>query len=368
MIIMADQQSKHASITSVVGTWYSKKVLQDFEPMTQFYNLAPVTAQIPKSEGKTINFDRYLKIDALYKDDTDEFTAQQSYLSAQVVTATLHERDSFVQLSRYAVLTARNNILDKAVKMVQQQGAKTIDKLVRNDIGMAVADVAAASSVNMNNLAIDGGTLNSSGITARVWSHDQAASGDRFPMYHNKTRLAQSALVTSFAASAMTMKTIQHGVSVLEGKDVPTLSDGNYSLITHPDVAYQITTNPGFKGWFSPTSAEAARKSPSEVGVVAGVTVHKSTQAYKFPLSGDTLSTSSGNLYCSLLFGEEAYGVADVTGADGGRKGFSFYLKESGPQSTNDPTNKIKQAGFSITAVGKVLNKSAGLWILTTGL
>ncbi len=365
---MADQQSSHASISSVVGTWYSKKVLQDFEPMTQFYNLAPVTAPIPKGEGKTINFDRYQKIAALYQDDSNEFDAQQSYLSAQVVTATLHERDSYVQLSRYAVLTARNRILDHASKMVQQQGAKTIDKLVRNDIGMAVADVANASSVNMNNLAIDGGSLNSSGTTARVWSHDAAAAGDRFPMYHNKTRLAQSATVVSFASSGMTIKTLQHGVSVLEGKDVPTLSDGNYALITHPDVAYQMTTNAGFKGWFSPTSSEHAKKSPSAVGVVAGVTIHKSTQAYKFPLSGDTLSTASGNLYCSLLFGEEAYGVSEVSGANGGRKGFQFFLKESGPQSTNDPTNKKKQAGFSITAVGKVLNKSAGLWILTTGL
>jgi N4-gp56 family major capsid protein len=365
---MADQQSSHASLTNVVGTWYSKKILKDFEPQTQFYSLAPVKVDIPKYEGKTVNFDRFQKIDALYSDDTDEFTAQQMYLSASVVTATLHERDGYVQLSRYASLTARGNILDRAAEKVSDAARKTIDKLIRNDVGMCVADVAAASSVNMNNLAIDGGTLNSSGVTARVWSHDAAAAGDRFPMYHNKTRVAQSAQVVSFASSGMTIKTLQHGVSVLEGKDVPTMADGNYKMITHPDVAYQMTTNAGFKGWFSPTSSEAAKKSPSMVGVVAGVSIHKSTLAYKFPLSGDTLSTSSGNLYCSLLFGDEAYGATEISGANGGRKGFQFFLKQSGPQTTSDPTNKKKQAGFSVTAAGKVLNKSAGLWILTTGL
>jgi N4-gp56 family major capsid protein len=365
---MPSQQSSGAGLTNVAGTFFSKIVLKDFEPKTEFYNLAPTHAPIPKYEGKTINFDRYNKLPALYSDDTTEFDAQQTIMSAVTVTATLHERDSYVQLSRFASNVSRQNALMQAGKLIQAQGAKTIDKLVRNDIGACVADVAAASSVNMNNLAIDGGTLNSSGITARVWSHDAAAAGDRFPVYHNKTRLAQSATVVSFAASGMTIKTLQHGVSVLTAKDVPTLSGGNYNLITHPDVAYQMTTNAGFKGWFSPTSADHARKSPSEVGVVAGVSIHQSTQAYKFPLSGDTLSTSSGNLYLSLLYGEEAYGVAEISGASGGRKGFEFFLKKSGPQSTNDPTNKKRQVGFSITAAGKVLNKSAGIWIATTGL
>ncbi len=88
---MADQQSDHASITAVVGTFYSKKILQDFEASTVFYEACPVKEPIPVAGGKTINFDRYKKVDALYKDDSDEFTAQQLFLSAQSVTATLHE-------------------------------------------------------------------------------------------------------------------------------------------------------------------------------------------------------------------------------------------------------------------------------------
>jgi N4-gp56 family major capsid protein len=364
---MTDQQSNQPALTNAVGTYYSKKTLKDFEPKTSWYAAAPIKEAIPEGSGNIVQFTRYNKIAALYQDDTDEFTAQQSYLSAQVINATLHERDSYVQLSRFTVLTARNGVLDKAAQMVQGQAVKTLDKLIRNDIGMCVADVANASSVNMNNLAIDGGSLNSTGITARVWSHDAAAAGDRFPMYHNKTRVAQSSQVVSFASSGMTIKTLQHGVSVLEGKDVPTLTDGYYRMICHSDVSYQITTNPGFKGWISPTSSENAKRRPSEVGIVAGVMVENTSLAYKFPLSGDTLSTSSGNLYCSLLFGEEAYGVSQVSGEQG-KQGYNFFLKQSGSETTSDPTNKIKQAAFSITGVGKVLNKSAGLWILTTGL
>ncbi len=360
---MADQQSSHASLSPVVGTWYSKKILESFEPETAYYSMAPIKEPIPMAGGKTINFDRYRKIAALFSDDTDEFTAQQMYLSAEVVTATLHERDGYVQLSRYADLTARGRALDRAADKVKFAAAKTLDKLVRNDIGCIVTDHASYSAVNFNNLAIDGGTQNSSGTTARIWTR----RADGFPIYHNKVRVAQSATVVSIAGSGMSVKTLQHASRVLESNDVPTLSDGNYHTIMHPDVAYQITTNPGFKGWVSPTSSEEMKKSPVRRDIVAGISIHTTTLAYKFPVAGDTLATSSGNVYQSLVFGDEAYGVSEVSGANGGAKGFQFFLKQSGPTTVSDPTNKKKQAAFSITAVAKVLNKSAGLWLITTG-
>lgn len=361
---MADQQATHAALTNAVGTFYGKKILQAFEPETAFYAAAPIKEPIPIAGGKTINFDRYKKVAALFKDDTDEFTAQQMYLSAETVTATLHERDGYIQLSRYTVLTARGRALERAAERIKFAAAQTLDKLVRNDIGVAVVDKATYSAGMFDNLSIDGGTLNHSGITVRLWTR----KADGFPLYHNKTRLAQSALVSSFASSGMTVKTLQHGVRVLEGNDVPKLSDGNYRFIGHPDVAYQLTTNAGFKGWVSPTSSDAMKMSPIRRDIVAGASIQTTTLGFKFPLTGDTLSTASGNVYCSLLFGDEAFGVTEVSGNGGGATGFQFFLKQSGPTTVSDPTNKKKQAAFSITAVAKVLNKSAGLWIVTTDI
>lgn len=362
---MADQQSTQAALSSAVNTYFEKKHLESFEPSTAWYASAPVRADIPEGGGNIIEFTRYKKVDYLNSNNSDEFTAQQLYLSAETVQATLHQRDGFIKLSRKLVLTAISKPLERAAEKVKFAAAKTVDILVRNDIGMCVADVAAASSVNMDNLAIDGGTLNSTGITARVWSHDQAAAGDRFPMYHNKTRLAQSSTVVSFAKTAMTVKTIQAGVNVLAGNDVSELDSGKYCLISHPTISYQTTTNPGFKGWISPTSSTPLTESPNMDRVVAGVNIKTTTLGYRFPLSGDTLSTASGALFCSLLFGDEAYGVSEISGESGGA-GYKFYLKESGAQTTADPTNMIKTAGFSVLSVAKVLNKSAGLWILTT--
>lgn len=358
---MTDQSSGHASLSNAVNTYFHKKILKDFEPNVLFYSLAPHKVSIPKEGGSTIEFTRYNKIAANYQDNSDEFTARQAYLSAAVITATIRERDSYVQLSRFTDLTAIGGAMSQAAEKVRAMAEKSLDTLVRNDIGMCVADVANASSVNMNNLSIDGGTLNSTGTTARVWSHDAAAAGDRFPMYHNKTRVAQSAQVVSFASSAMTIKTVLHGASILRGKDVPVLPGiGTYCLITHPTVGYELFSGTAYKGWISPTE-QGVRGDQSTLGVIGGVTVKQSTRAYKFALSGDTLSTSSGNLYCSLLFGDEAYGVTEL-----GTTGFTFHVKQSGPTTTSDPTNMKKQVGFTIRGVGKVLNKSAGLWLLST--
>lgn len=363
---MPSQQSSGAGLLPALSTYYSKKSLQDFEPKTVWYMAAPETTEIPQNEGQSVSWVRYKKLPPQRSDNASEFSATQFILSAETVTARLHNRDSYVQLSRYAELTVRNKPLDQAVEKVTEQAAKSLDIMIRNDIGLMIADVANASSLNYQNMAIDGGTLHSSGRTARIWSHDQSTNGDRFPVYHNKGRLAQSALVTSIAKSGMTIKTIMAAVNVLESKDVPPLSDGYYTLITRPEVVYQITSSMAFKGWLQYTSSDSLRKSPKEVGVIAGTRIMQSTLGYKFPVSGDTLSTASGAIYASLLFGQEAYGVASVAGANGGRKGFILYIKQSGEQTTSDPTNQKKQVGYSITGVGKILNKSAGMWILST--
>lgn len=358
---MTDQQSTQAALLPAVATYYSKKHLKDFNSKTVWWSCAPMTENIPQGGGNKISFLRYKKVQALRQDNTDEFTAQQMFLSAETIEAQLHERDGYLQFSRYSSLVARNSILEQAAQKMHETAAHTVDKLVRNDIGFAVANKAIYSANMWEQLEIDGGSVSSKGKTARLWTH----RNDGFPMYHNKTRVAQSSLVVDLASSAMTMKTLQAGVGVLTGNDVPTLSDGNYKLITNPDVSTQLTTNSGTKGWFSPTSSDRAMRNSSEVGTIAGVTVVTSNLAYKYPVSGDTLSTSSGHVYGSLLFGAEAYGTNTI-GSQGGRNGYQFYLKQSGNTSTNDPTDMKKTIGFSVTAVGRVINKSAGLWIVTT--
>lgn len=363
---MATQASGGTGLSPAVNIYYEKKMLEDFEPNTHFYSLAPVKRTIPKEMGKTIEFTRYNKLTPRYADDSSEASSNQVIQSTEVVTAVIRERSAYVDISRLADLTAIGGALEQSMDNLEECARKTLDILIRNDIGMAVADIASLSAVNMQNLNIDGGTLNHTGITVKLWTVD-AGSGTNargFDMMHNKGLIAQSTSVVSLAKSGMTIKTIQAAVNVLEGRDVPKIN-GAYHAIMHPTSLYQLTTSTGYKGWLSPTTAQPAKNSPAAIETISGVRLYSSTLAYRFPLSGDTLATSSGAIFGTLIFGKEAYGAIGLANV-GGSKGFELNMAVSGNQSTNDVNRKLRQAGFLLYNVGKILNKDAGIFIITT--
>jgi N4-gp56 family major capsid protein len=101
-----------------------------------------------------------------------------------------------------------------------------------------------------------------------------------------------------------------------------------------------------------------------EIVTPAGIKMMATTLGYKFPLTGDNLSTSSGNVYATLVYGKEAYGVVGLAGM----AAFKLTMKESGNQNTSDPNSLYKTVGFKFYTAAQVLNSSAGLWIVTTGL
>ncbi len=361
---MTTQVTSDGELSSAVNTYFEKKILQDFEPKTVWYSQAPMKNNIPKGEGKTIEFTRYKKITPKAADDTNEYTATQASLSATVVTAVIRQKSEYVELSTMATITTIGDALEQAVTKMSDTAVKALDKMVRNDIGFAVADRANISGFSNYDLAIDGGAVHSSGITVRIWSKDQQSGAVGFPSYHNKTLLTNGSLVTSIAKSAMTLATLQHGVNVLTGKDVPMIN-GKYKMICHTDVAYHLGADAATKGWLQYTSNKVQGNANSLAMDIAGVDVQPSTLGYKFDLSGDTLESASGSIYASLLFGAEAY--ASINLADGSKKGFNFYLKQDTTNSnTSDPCSLKKTAGFAIRACGKIVNVDSGLWLVTT--
>ena len=365
---MTDQKSTDAALSAAVNIFYEKKILQAFPAMTVYYNQAPLKEELPMFSGQTVEFTRYLRI-AGKVTAAAEFTATQVYMSATTVSAKVVDVAEYVQLSKKANLSAIGNALEQASKLIQMRAAETVDKVIRNEIGIIVTSNQTTSSLKYYNMAIDGGTLYSTGKAVRIWSRDLAGTtgeSDRFPLYHNKARLAQSSLVTSIAKSGMSIKTIQSAVNVLNGKNIPPLADGYYGLICHPTTAYQITSSVGYKGWYSQTSSAPVANNPKEVPIIGQTKIYSTTNCPRFPLSADTMYASSVALYGSLLFGADAYAVYNVETTYQQGSGFNFYLKQSGEQTTADPTNRIKTAGYDLLMAAKITNKSAGVMIITT--
>jgi len=280
-------------------------------------------------------------------------------LSTARVTAELIQRGAYSMVDELVDLTGRNPYIDYAVDLHAEEAAKTIDGYIQDVISFRVADVAKRSSLRVNH----GGTLNSSGIGVRLYSGSD--DGESFPIYANKARIATSATVVASTKSGLSYKMILHGVSVLEGKNAKPMNDGYWHGFLHPTSKYQLINSAGFKGWVKYTDASPARQ--YAIGIIAGVKFMISSETQNFALSGDTLSTGSGTMHGTVICGRGAYGVSEIP-QSGQSRGFRMYIKKSGDQTTSDPVSQKMTVGWKATVAAKVLNKSAGVILLTTSL
>lgn len=353
---MADQKTTDAAISAIFPQYYEKVALESLQPELRFYQFAE-KRPLPKNMGKTINFHRWRTPAAVTSNMTELTVPAQLYYSADSITTTVIQRGGYTMMDELVDLTAINPAVEEYAKMAGFQAARTVDTYIKQQVGFAVYKGATRSALHKGDAAP------STGITAKIWSGGSSENG--FHIYHNKTKLSESANVTSIAATAFTLKSVQHAVKVLKNNNAMPMSDGRYVCILHPEGEHDIQTNSGWKGWNQYTSNELMYA--GEIGEIAGVRFVMTTDAPNYSLSGDTLSTASGNLHGAIIIGRGAYGVTEITGS-GQNRGFRLYIKRSGDQTISDPVSQKITVGFKTTIACRVLNKSAGVVVLYTAV
>jgi len=284
----------------------------------------------------------------------------QVYMSADTVTATLIQRGAYVKISDMLVMTAIDPILKDAALLMGEKAARTVDKYIHSQIGFHVKTAAARSALTESLLY--------SGIVARCYSGNidlGASNQEGFAILQNNTRIATSATVASLTTSGLTVKNVQHAAMYLRDQNVDPYDDGLYVGIIHPKVAFQLMSSSSWKGWQKYTSPEMMYK--GEIGQVGGVRFVESADAPAYQLTGDNLGSTSGSVFGTIIFGPHAYGVTEVAGQGNKRKGYELYIKQLGSAGTADPVNQQATAGFKITMAAKVLNKSAGVVVVSNG-
>jgi N4-gp56 family major capsid protein len=350
-----------AGLTGLIVTYYEKVGLERLLPKLRFYQFAD-KKPLPSKSGKTIQWYRFRQQSAVTTNMSEDTVPTQVYLSADTISATIVQRGAYAGISDMLTMTAIDPILEDAATLMGEKGARTVDTFIRDTLGFMVADHATRSSLTANRIA----QMASTGITARVWTVDgSSTTGDGFPMLQNNTRVAQSSTVVSLTTSALTVKNAQHAAAYLRNRDVDPFDDGYYVGIINPINAYDLMTSGGWKGWQQYTSPEMMYK--GEIGKVGGVRFVESSDAPAYSLSGDTLDTASGTMYGTLIFGKHAYGVTEISGKNTGnrRKGFEMFIKPVGSAGTADPVNQTSTVGFKMTMAAKILNKSAGVWVIS---
>lgn len=313
------QSASGSSLTAEMKTFYSNNLIDLAEPELvhdQFGQKHP----IPKNGGKTIEFRKYSSLPKATTALTEGVTPNGQSLNVTTLTATVSQYGGYVTLSDVLLLTAIDNNLMQASKLLASQAGRTLDTITRE--------------------VLNGGTnvyYCASGVT-------------------DKSNLVGGS-ATASDNNTLTVDDIRRAVRRLKTMNAPKI-DGGYVAIIHPDVAYDLMSDPE---WQRPHEyVDTDNIYAGEIGRIAGCRFVETTEAKvwkkaaKDKSSGTAVagngSTQGWDVYSTLVLGADAYGVTEVSGG-----GLQMIIKQLGSAGTEDPLDQRATAGWKAIKVAERL-------------
>lgn len=260
---------------------------------------------IPANGGKTIEFRKFSSLPKATTALTEGVTPDGKKLEVSTITAEVSQYGDYIVQSDVLELTALDNTILEATKILGKQAGLTLDTVVRNVL---------IAGTNVNYCA--------NGTTAVDKRQNLTAN------------------------SKLTVKEIQKAVAKLRANNAPTIN-GDYVAIVHPYVAYDLMRDPE---WIdSHKYAAPENLYTGEIGKVAGVRFVQSSEAAILVGTADNCPTGLA-VFCTLIFGDNAYGVTEITGG-----GLETIVKQKGSAGTADPLNQRSSVGWKAMKTAEIL-------------
>ena len=289
-------------LSNEMKTFYSDYLIDLVEPLL-VHDQFGQKKQIPKNGGKTIEFRKYSPLAKALTPLTEGVTPNGQKLNMSVITATVAQYGGYVTLSDVLLLTAIDNNLLQATELLASQAGRTLDTVTRE--------------------VLQGGTnvMYAQGGSAR----------------------ASLAYTSASSNNNVTFDDIRKAVRALKIQNAPKIN-GAYVAIVHPDVAYDIMSDPK---WVNvKTYSDPDGMYEGEIGKIEGVRFVETTEAKVYKDAG----ASSRDVYGTLVLGANAYGVTEVTGG-----GLQHIVKQLGSAGSEDPLNQRATAGWKAIKVAERL-------------
>ena len=250
---------------------------------------------IPKGKGKTIEFRKYSPLPKALTPLTEGVTPNGRKLNVSTLTAEVKQYGDYVELSDVLLLTAIDNNLVEATKLLGAQAGQTLDTITREVLVGGTNVQYAAGEVNARNLLTGG-----------------AASGNHY----------------------LTVDAVRRAVRFLKNQNAEQI-DGSWVGIIHPDISYDLMNDPEWK--YPHQYQDTTNLYEGEIGKIAGVRFVETTEAKKIVGGGK----DSRDVYATLILGANAYGVTEIEGG-----GLQHIVKQLGSAGTADPLNQRATAGW----------------------
>ena len=249
---------------------------------------------IPKNGGKTIEFRKFNTLPKAMTPLTEGVTPTGKNLEVQTITATVSQYGDYITMSDMLELTAIDNVIVEALKLLGRQGGATMDTVVRNVL-QAGTNVTYCPKV--------------------------AADGSETPVT-SRANLDNTCVLT--------VKVIQQVVAKLRAQNAPTIS-GKYVAIIHPYAAYDLMRDPEWIDAHKYASPENLYE--GEIGEIGGVRFVQTTEGKIY----------EGGVFGTLIFGDGAYGTTEIAGG-----GMETIVKQKGSAGTADPLDQRSSVGYTL--------------------
>ena len=348
---MAPDVRATSDVSSIVGRYYDKLMLERLVASAVLYNLAD-KKPIPKGSGNVIYMNRFTNFPTTTTRLTEGVVPTQTYLSGTSVSATLYQLGAWTPVSDVLVETSFSQVVKECVENFGDAAATSVDTSIMYDILSDDRDDG------------DEGPQTDTAHMSTWWFGKQGGLSTLY-ISSNGTTLTEAltfSLISSVTASEghfLDIDKIVRTVGKLRQSNVKPFDDGYYKAWIHPKASLQIQRTTEWAEFNKYTRPEILDK--GEVGRVAGVRFYESTIPYVTNTAPLSSASTSISLAFTLIWGKGAFGVTELNA----EKGVKIMTKAPNKYDTSNPLNQWSTVGWKILMAAKVLNKSCGYFLLS---
>ena len=380
-----------AGLSDEMKTYYSTRLINLAEPELihdQFGQKHP----IPKNSGKTIEFRKYDSLPKALVPLTEGVTPAGQKLSMGVIRATIKQYGGYIELSDILELTAIDNNLVQATRLLASQAGRTSDTITREVLAGGTNVVYAGGAKDRSELV--GGDATE--------ANNKYLSVDDIRKAVRALKVMNAQKINGYFAGIIHPDTAYDLMSDKKWVDVKTYSDpdGIYegeigkiegvrfvetteAKIFHaPDLVIAdgsnaavrdltvksasgkvITVNEALStnqaaaltGREILVGSELMEVASAAAGAAGAATITVKESPATTPAASTVIYPGEGgakgrDVYSTLIVGADAYGVTEL---DGG--GLQHIVKQLGSSGTADPLNQRATAGWKLTKVAERL-------------
>ena len=380
-----------AGLSDEMKTYYSMRLINLAEPELihdQFGQQHP----IPKNSGKTIEFRKYDSLPKALVPLTEGVTPAGQKLSMGVIRATIKQYGGYIELSDILELTAIDNNLVQATRLLASQAGRTSDTITREVLAGGTNVVYAGGAKDRSELV--GGDATE--------ANNKYLSVDDIRKAVRALKVMNAQKINGYFAGIIHPDTAYDLMSDKKWVDVKTYSDpdGIYegeigkiegvrfvetteAKIFHaPDLVIAdgsnaavrdltvksasgkvITVNEALStnqaaaltGREILVGSELMEVASAAAGAAGSATITVKDSPATTPAASTVIYPGEGgakgrDVYSTLIVGADAYGVTELEGG-----GLQHIVKQLGSSGTADPLNQRATAGWKLTKVAERL-------------